>query len=311
MICLGLDTSNYTTSAALYDADNGLWQSSRALLTVKAGELGLRQSEALFQHVAGLPDRVSALGKCSHLVAVGASTRPRQAEGSYMPCFLAGESFGRGAASLLGVPFFAFSHQQGHVAAAALSAGREDLLCEPLLALHISGGTTEMLHVTPDEGEVILCKAVGGTNDLSAGQVIDRCGKLLGLPFPSGQALDALSLKSDKSDYFTPRGDGDSASLSGLENKMKTLFEKGAPPEEIARFALLSVGETLSGLTARITGRYPGLPLLCSGGVMANTLLRKMFAERFCAIFASPELASDNAVGTAYLAAKKYTRAII
>ena len=151
MAVLGLDTSNYTTSVAVFDGSNG-WNEGR-LLDVRPGELGLRQSDALFQHVKRLPslfEKLKEQGLLSDIRAVGASTRPRAVEGSYMPCFLAGTSQGQCLADTLGVPFYAHSHQQGHLAAAAWSAGHMELLDRPFLAWHLSGGTTELLKVEPD-----------------------------------------------------------------------------------------------------------------------------------------------------------------
>ena len=148
MRALGIDTSNYTTSAAVFDGSGGY--NAGRLLEVRPGELGLRQSDALFQHIKHLPGRFAELraeGWLTGLSAVGASTRPRAVEGSYMPCFLAGEGQGQTLADALGVPFYAVSHQQGHIAAAAWSAGRLELLDRPMLAWHLSGGTTELLYV--------------------------------------------------------------------------------------------------------------------------------------------------------------------
>jgi N6-L-threonylcarbamoyladenine synthase len=192
MAVLGLDTSNYTTSVAVFDGQNG-WNEGR-LLDVRPGELGLRQSDALFQHVKRLPalfEKLKEQGLLTDIRAVGASTRPRAVEGSYMPCFLAGTSQGQCLADTLGVPFYAHSHQQGHLAAAAWSAGHMELLDRPFLAWHLSGGTTELLKVEPD-GYTVQAEIVGGTQDISAGQLIDRTGVLLGLQFPAGKALDAL-----------------------------------------------------------------------------------------------------------------------
>ena len=114
MAVLGLDTSNYTTSLAVFDGREGI--NVGKLLAVRPGELGLRQSEALFQHIRQLPQLMRELeqsGQLKNIIAVGASTRPRAVEGSYMPCFLAGASQGEGLASALGVPFYENSHQQG------------------------------------------------------------------------------------------------------------------------------------------------------------------------------------------------------
>ena len=199
MPVLGLDTSNYTTSAAVFDGAEG--RNQGRLLEVRPGELGLRQSDALFQHVKHLPEVVEALlGEegLGTVQAVGASTCPRAVEGSYMPCFLAGESVARSAAHLLSVPLFTVSHQQGHIAAAALSAGKLELLDRTFLAWHLSGGTSELLLVQAGADGLPDCTCIGGTTDLAAGQLIDRAGALLGLPFPSGAALDRLDRKSTR-----------------------------------------------------------------------------------------------------------------
>ena len=168
---LGIDTSNYTTSAAAFDGRDGVNRSR--LLDVAPGQLGLRQSDALFSHVKRLPVLMEQLFSAvspGEIQAVAVSTRPRAVEGSYMPCFLAGASQGQVLSQVLGVPFYAFSHQQGHLAAAAWSAGRLDLLDRPFLAWHLSGGTTELLRVEPEEdGVAVRAEILGGTSDISAG----------------------------------------------------------------------------------------------------------------------------------------------
>ena len=270
MPVLGLDTSNYTTSAAVFDGQNG-WNEGR-LLEVRPGELGLRQSDALFQHVKRLPElftRLEQAGLLQNIEAVGASTRPRAVEGSYMPCFLAGASQGQSLAHTLGVPFFAHSHQQGHLAAAAWSAGRLDLLDRPFLAWHLSGGTTELLRVEPD-GTSVRAEIVGGTSDISAGQLIDRTGVLLGLQFPAGKALDALYDQADACLDYRVKLRELSFSLSGMENKVKQLAAAGEKPANIARFTLDTVIGVVLRATREAQSRWPGLPVLCSGGVASN-----------------------------------------
>lgn len=299
-LCLGIDTSNYTTSVALFDGARG--HDLGRLLEVRAGELGLRQSDALFQHIKRLPllfDQLREEGRLSGgLSAVGASVKPRWVEGSYMPCFLAGESQGRVLADALGVPFFACAHQQGHVAAAAWSAGRADLLDRPCLAWHLSGGTTELLYVEP-EGVNVKCTRIGGTSDISAGQLIDRTGKLLGLDFPAGKALDALCREADARLDFAVKVHELTFSLSGMENKVKALTEAGESPANIARFALDTIAKAVVRTTREALERWPGLPVLCSGGVASNSLLREAMKE---AVFAPPEYSTDNALGVAILA---------
>ncbi len=291
---LGLDTSNYTTSAAWFDGERG--RNAGRLLEVPAGRLGLRQSDALFQHIKRLPEMVRSLEQLDFR-AVGASTRPRAVEGSYMPCFLAGASFGEAMAHVLGAPFYAFSHQEGHLAAAAWSAGRLDLLEGPFLAWHLSGGTTELLRVEP-EGTFLRTEIVGGASDLSAGQLIDRAGVLLGLPFPAGKALDALAEKDSHSDCYAVKVNDLIFSLSGMENQIQNLTARKKSPAYVANFALNTVAQVVRRTTEEAQSRWPGLPVLCSGGVASNRRLRAALPQ---AIFAAPEYSTDNAMGIAIL----------
>ncbi len=300
--CLAFDTSNYTTSAALFDGENCHMVSK--LLDVPTGALGLRQSEAHFSHTKRLPALVGELvAKAGdyEISCIAASTRPVERERSYMPCFLAGESQARVIAELLKVPFYAFSHQQGHIAAASWSAGVYNIIKEPFLAWHLSGGTTELLYVEP-EGELFAARRIGGSSDLSAGQLIDRTGKMLGTAFPAGAAVDALASNADKKLSFTAKMNGLEFSFSGLENKVKDLIATGESPENIAAFAVNSIAKTVLKATKAAFAEYGNLPLLCSGGVARNSTMRRMFAQAAPQThFAKPEFSSDNAAGVAIL----------
>lgn len=297
---LGFDTSNYTTSVAVFDGTKG--ENRSRLLDVRPGELGLRQSDAVFAHVKRLPELADALFQSvgqGRIDAIGVSTRPRAVEGSYMPCFLAGVSAAKTMASALGVPCFAFSHQQGHIAAALWSAGRMDLMNTAHLAWHLSGGTTELLLVEP-EGRNVRATQIGGTTDISAGQIMDRTGKLLQLNFPSGKALDALSQQSETKEFFKVKTAGLRFSFSGLENKIAAFFENCQNPAETAGYAVRSVCDAVIRTTRDAQKAYPNLPVVFSGGVASNAMLRKRCAE-FDAVFASPEFSTDNAMGIAVL----------
>lgn len=307
MRTLGLDTSNYTTSAAVFDGSGG--ENAGQLLTVRPGELGLRQSDALFQHVKALPQRLAELrqsGWLEDLSAIGASNRPRAVEGSYMPCFLAGDSLGQALAQTLGVPFYRVSHQQGHLAAAAWSAGRLDLLERPMLAWHLSGGTTELLYVEPD-GVNVAARRIGGTSDISAGQLIDRTGVLLGLDFPAGKAVDQLG-RDQIGQKFSVKLNGLTFSLSGMENKVRAMAEQGDAPAQICGFVLETVADVVRRATQAALVQYPSVPVLCSGGVASNSRLRTVMEQACGAVFAQPRYVADNAMGVAILTHRLWER---
>ena len=303
MICLGIDTSNYTTSAALYDSVSRRVYEKRRLLKVKPGELGLRQSDAVFQHTVALPQLLGELFAETGLTpdAVAVSTAPREEEGSYMPCFLVGKGTAESLGAAFARPVAYFSHQAGHIAAALFSAGRLDWLDRTFLAFHVSGGTTEAVKVTPDPERILRAERVAESLDLKAGQAIDRVGVTLGLPFPAGPALDALSRESEKTYRVKPFLRDGNCSLSGVQNRCEQMKAAGEADRDIARYCVESVCAALRGMTRALCEKYPGLPLLYSGGVMSNSLIRERFTEEFGAVFAAPGYSSDNAVGIAVL----------
>ena len=301
MCVIGFDTSNYTTSIAYFDGEQGF--NCSKLLPVKAGELGMRQSDAVFQHTRSLPELSGRLFldvDIHSITAVGVSTRPRAVEGSYMPCFTVGYSHAKMLSDALGVPLVACSHQQGHIAASVWSAGRMDLLETEHLAWHLSGGTTELLRVLPVDGN-ISCTKIGGTTDISAGQLIDRTGQLLELPFPSGKHLDAVSADAENEDLFKVKCRDSYFSLSGVQNKIQQYFAQCGNTAETAAYTLRCVAYAVRKATENALKDHPGLPVVFSGGVASNSLLRKTLQD-LNPIFAEPQYSTDNAMGVAILA---------
>lgn len=305
-VCLGFDTSNYTTSTAVYDAAEHTIRQQKRLLPVKSGERGLRQSDALFHHVRQLPELTEALAPVG-VTCVAASDRPREAEGSYMPCFLSGVGAARQTAAVLSVPVHFFAHQQGHVAAALFGAERLDLLERPFLAFHVSGGTTDALLVQPHPETVITCREVGGSRDLKAGQLIDRVGVAMGLDFPAGAALEQLALRAERTYDPKPSMEpcGADCHLSGAENQCCDRLRRGEPPEEVARYCLDCVRVALVAMTERLLREYGELPVVYAGGVMSNGILKEHLQARFSGCFAPPSFSADNAAGIALLGGLK------
>ncbi len=303
-VFLGLDTSNYTTSVAFSDGKTGTVCQQKQLLPVKAGEMGLRQSDAVFHHVRQLPTLLEQLrSECDEdIKAVAASDRPGARDGSYMPCFLVGTGAARELGALLRIPVHFFTHQQGHVMAALYGADCLVLREKPFLAFHVSGGTTDAIYVKPDKESVISCEVVACSLDLKAGQLIDRVGGMLGLPFPAGPALEALALQADAVSQ-KPRAsmDGANCHLSGVQNQCETMLKNGVPPAQIALFCLKSVEAALVKMTEQLLCTYGELPIVYAGGVMSNSLLKKTLSSQFGGRFAPPQFSADNAAGIATL----------
>lgn len=297
-VFLGIDTSNYTTSLALVK-DRQVLASYKMPVRVKENERGIRQSDALFCHTVNLPILFEKMGE-KEILAVGVSKSPRDVEGSYMPCFLAGVSVAKGISSVNGVDLYEFSHQRGHIAAALYSCGRLDLLNKEFIAFHVSGGTTEILHVHNDEIDLI-----GGTLDLNAGQVIDRVGVMLGLSFPCGAALEKISADFSECDSRTFVRDL-TCNLSGLENIAQEMHQNGDDKSKIAGYVLKSVMRTIDKLSDNVRSKYNDLPIIYAGGVMSNIKFREKLSKRADVYFAAAEYSCDNAAGIALLCEEKY-----
>ena len=312
---LGIDTSNYTTSVALSDGDGKIVLNLKKLLPVAEGERGLRQSDALFAHSKNLPpimDEMKAFLDSDYpdreIVATGYSATPRDVEGSYMPCFLAGVASAASVSATTGCKAYSFSHQAGHIAAALYSAGRLDLLDgdTPFAAFHVSGGTTDILLVDP-KSEPFYIEQIGGSADINAGQAIDRTGVLMGLKFPCGREMESLTLSGEYPKSKTKISvKGLECNLSGLENLAAALYHDCGDKGKVSAYCFDFIGDTLSRLTENLREKYENIPIIYAGGVMSNGRIKKMLSIFDNVYFSAPEFSSDNAAGVALLGRRKY-----
>lgn len=308
---LGIDTSNYTTSVCLYNTETNDVISLRKLLPVKKGEKGLRQSDAVFHHTQQLSPLIEELfSRFEGTVdGIGVSYAPRAQEGSYMPCFTVGLNTAIALSAALRIPLYRFSHQQGHIAAALYSIDRLDLIDQPHIAFHISGGTTEAISVNMGEG-LLSARVIAKTLDLNAGQLIDRVGVMLDLPFPCGRELEKLALTCDERIRIKPTLKRNDCCLSGGENQCRTLLDQGRSPAYVARYAIEYVLSAISAMTEKITEEYPDQPLVFAGGVMSDSIIRDAMTARYDCLFSKPEFSTDNAAGVAVLASLSHQRMI-
>lgn len=303
MGALGFDTSNYTASVAWTDGKNDI--NVRRLLQVKQGERGIRQSEGLFQHVKLVPElfaKLAAQVDIKNVRAVGVSTRPRNVEGSYMPVFLAGSGYAKTVSEALGVKLYEFSHQDGHIMAGIYSSESFELLEGEFLSVHLSGGTTEILK-SRYCGNNFINEIVGGTRDISAGQLIDRIGVKLGMKFPAGREMEELSKTADKAQKLPVYHDGAYMSFSGTETKAIRMLGE-ADGARLALGTLTCVRDTLAGAINCAICEHNLHRVLIVGGVASNALIREGLINSLDAdvYFAKSEYSTDNAVGAAYLA---------
>ncbi len=299
---LGIDTSNYTTSASIICGDEFVFK--KIPLSVRHGEKGVRQSEAVFQHVKNIPALLEKVflisrekfGDDIKLTAVGVSDKPRTQEGSYMPCFLSGVAAASSVASSQALPLYTFSHQEGHIRAAVFGSGADSGLSH-FYSFHLSGGTCELLKVRKEE-ERYHAEIIADSADITLGQLIDRAGVLLGLQFPCGPALERLAEKAESIPTVKIKS-GKHINLSGFENKVIQMQKEEESNEDIAAYVF---GVAIGAVKALLSAREDlTLPVVFSGGVCSSHIISSKVAPLCQAYFAPPVFSADNAIGIAAL----------
>lgn len=246
----------------------------------------------------------------AQIAAVCASSKPRDGEDSYMPVFTVGLGHASVLSSALNVPLYETSHQRGHIAAGLI--GNE----EPsgrFVALHLSGGTTELLECSEDG-----LRLLGGCADLHAGQLVDRVGVALKLPFPAGPALEALAQTwAGPTEGIFPVSigkDGLTCHFSGVETRAQQLIKAGDyPPERIAAEVYDVLARTVARLLDAACRRCGATQALAVGGVASSLRLRGLVEQRLLKLrspvkvmFGQPCYSGDNAAGVARIGMKNY-----
>ena len=304
MFTLGIDTSNYATSIAVYDSKSGsICVMEKQFLPVPKGSIGIRQSDAVYYHTIAMPILLSKVNEqfsLNNIQAIAVSKKPRPLENSHMPCFEVGYGFAKAISLAKGLSLIETTHQQGHIAAAIFGANRMDISKGKLLVFHVSGGTTDLLLCE----NMQVVKTISQSADLYAGQAVDRLGVKLGFDFPAGVEVSKLAINCN--DNIKPRSTvkDDVCHLSGLENLCDKLLSEGKSKEFISKFCLLSIAETLQKMLSNARGEYGNIHCICAGGVMSSEIIAEYMIDKCDNIsFAPAKFSSDNAAGVALIAA--------
>ena len=311
---LGIDTSCYTSSLALLSKEGELIDEKRKMLNVKTGECGLRQSEMVFQHTRNLPILFEELfsNNSTNLIAICASVKPRPLKNSYMPTFIVGTSFARSVTAVEKTNLYLTSHQENHIQAGLWSAGGPKAGC--FIALHASGGTTDLLLVKKEENALTV-KEIGASIDLQAGQFVDRVGVELGLSFPCGKQLEYLALTAPEPALIPVAVDGLNASFSGPLTATKKLIKQKVEKENIAAGVQIALAKSFAKLLENACEWAGCEEVLLVGGVSSNIFIRNFIVEKLAnknitIFFPQPQFCSDNAVGCAVEALHRWRKGV-
>ncbi len=215
---------------------------------------------------------------------------------------LVGVNFAKSLAFSRRLPLVAVNHIHGHVAAAYLS---DPTLEPPFLALVVSGGHTCFYEVT----SYTDFREIGGTRDDAAGEAFDKIGRVIGMPYPGGAALDKLAYEGDPSAILLPSpalgGDNLDLSFSGIKtaalNYLNSMAQKDQPVNtaDVAAAYTQRIVEALTKKTEAALKKSKMKTLVLAGGVAANSHLRaalQTLCDRMGVKLAMPEraLCGDN-----------------
>ncbi|MEL7646769.1 MAG: hypothetical protein AAGU76_01690 [Sedimentibacter sp.] len=303
---LGIDTSAYTTSIALVDAEEiKVVADLRKVLSVPPGQKGLRQQDAVFQHLKNFHELYGKIeADLKNITTVAVSSRPRNVDGSYMPVFTVGQNFGKIIAKTLSCSYIEYSHQENHIAASLINGYKN--INDRILAVHMSGGTTEFLMVKKSP-KGYSAEIVGGSKDITFGQLIDRIGTLMEFPFPCGLHMEKFIENKDVNKVKTPPIQKDAfINLSGMENFFANLYENKRCSKEDIIYSLFGyVADCMTIIIEELKQEHDFNTIIIAGGVASNSMIRttllSRLKENFEIILPSRENSSDNAVGTAFL----------
>jgi len=304
---IGIDTSAYTTSLAIVDSITcEVIYDVRKVLNVPLGQKGLRQQDAVFQHLKNLPELFQGINiNLNNVDIVSVSTKPRNIENSYMPVFTVGQNFAKVIAKTLNSNYMEYSHQENHIGASLIENYQS--IHNKILAIHISGGTTEFLSVRKSNSGYIT-DIIGGSIDITFGQLIDRLGTIMNFPFPSGLHMDKFIKNNENiTKIKNPRISGEKfVNLSGMENYYTNLYSSGKYDKQTIIYSLFSyIAECIMNIIINLKKDYEFSTIIITGGVAANITIRKLIIDKlgnqYKIILPSIENSSDNAIGTAFL----------
>ncbi|MDX2163859.1 MAG: tRNA (adenosine(37)-N6)-threonylcarbamoyltransferase complex transferase subunit TsaD [Gammaproteobacteria bacterium] len=307
MRILGIETSCDETGLAIYDSEKGLLGHdlySQTDMHAKYG--GVVPELASRDHIRRVTPLLDSVLRKSNLTLKDIEAVAYTAGPGLIGALLVGASFGKSLAWSLGVPSVAIHHMEGHLLAPLLETPAPEF---PFIALLVSGGHTQLIHVK-NIGDY---KILGDTLDDAVGEAFDKVAKLLGLDYPGGAALSQLAKKGNSSTYKFSRPMTDRPGLdfsfSGL--KTQVLHQvKNYSPENIAASFQEAVIDTLVIKSKRALEENHTNQLVVAGGVSANHLLRERLNHLMKKLegnvfFPRPEFCTDNGAMIAFAGYKR------
>ncbi len=231
---------------------------------------------------------------------------------------LVGVSFAKSLSYALGIPLLAVHHLAGHINAAFIEHADIPF---PAVALVVSGGHTN-LYAMARRGDYRL---VGKTIDDAAGEAFDKGARMLGFGYPGGQVIDRLALKGNIDRFNFPRPYRSKLhcdfSFSGLKTSLRqkllnldpTCLKSAQFQADIAAAYQSAIVESLVEKTFQALAKEKAVAIILSGGVAANSLLRKRMKEEgdkrgFPVYIPSPQYCTDNAAMIAMAGAEQYDK---
>ncbi len=313
MIVLGLETSCDDTAAAVVSEGRVL---SEALSTQWEHQRfgGVVPEIASRAHLRNLLPVVNLALERAGLMLKNVEAAAVTYGPGLAGALLVGLNFARGICDALNLPLLPVNHLQAHTWAAEIEG---EAIETPFISLLVSGGHTSLALVE----DIHRYRTLGQTLDDSAGEALDKVGRLMGLAYPAGAEIERLALGGDTKAAPLPRGMAKSGDLnfsfSGLKTAAKLFLERNPEyltgdksADFLASFQEAAL-EILALKSLEALEKCGLNRLSLGGGVAANSRLRELLTREGVKLYAPPPAnCTDNAVMVAYLGEKLLTRGL-
>ncbi len=283
MLILGIETSCDETGCGIVDADFRVLGDSlytQAATHAKFG--GVVPEVAARAHLEKIHPVVQAAVEQAGIALEDIDVIAHTRGPGLLGPLLVGSSFARGLGKALGKPVMGLNHLEGHLASAYLSNPSFE---PPFLALLVSGGHTELVHVGPN----LEFRVLGATRDDAAGEAFDKSGKLLGLGYPAGAEVSKIAESGRRDALDLPRALMERGNLEFSFSGLKTAVAREAQKRD-AEALLRERADFCASLETAITDvlvkktlwamrELDETRLTVVGGVAANSFLREKMTE--------------------------------
>ena len=267
MICLGIEGTAHTIGVGIVDSNCRIFSNRYKMIASQKG--GIHPREAANHHAKHVADLINEAIKEARLSYEDVDMVAFSQGPGLGPCLRTAATAARALSLSLNVPIIGVNHCIAH-----LEIGKRTTKCDDPALLYVSGGNTQVIAFSNHRYRVF-----GETLDIGIGNLLDKFGRIIGLPFPSGPEIEKLAQKGREIVKLPYSVKGMDVAFSGILTAASNLYKKGHSIEELCYSLQEVTFAMLTEVTERAMAHVDKDEVLLGGGVAQNKRLQKMIDE--------------------------------